>query len=134
MLVNRYITVIVIYMGCHMFMSFFVVLSLCLLCSQVVEAARVREIWTLAWDPYLQQAQIAYFLLEIDRDALVYQTLQISKTNTTVSDVFIPSGLSGVFTAVLRACDSNNACSANSNRVVFDRASPEAPVWLKYNK
>ena len=73
------------------------------------------KIWTLAWDPYLQQAQIAYFFGLMD--ALVYQTLQISKTNTTVSDVFIPSGLSGVFTAVLRACDSNNACSANSNQL-----------------
>lgn len=134
MLVNRYITAMVIYMGRHMFMRLFVVLSFCLLCSQVVEAARGRESWTLAWDAYSQQAQVAYFILEIDRDSSVYQTLQISKTNTTVSGVFIPSGLSGVFTAVLRACDSTNACSANSNRVVFDRASPEAPVWLKYNK
>lgn len=111
-----------------------VVVGFCLVCSQVAEAARVRESWTLAWDPYSQQAQVAYFILEIDRDSSVYQTLQIGKTNTTISDVVIPSSLSGVFTAVLRACDSKNACSANSNRVVFDRASPEAPVWLKYNK
>lgn len=111
-----------------------VVVGFCLVCSQVAEAARVREVWALAWDPYLQQAQVAYFILEVDRDSSVYQILQISKTNTTISGVVIPSSLSGVFTAVLRACDSNNACSANSNRVVFDRASPEAPVWLKYNK
>ena len=112
----------------------FVVVGFCLVCSQVAGAARVREVWELAWDPYVQQAQIAYFILEINRDSSVYQTLQISKTNTTVSGVVIPSNLSGVFTAVLRACDSKNACSANSNRVVFDRASPEAPVWLKYNE
>lgn len=115
-------------------MRFFMLCGLCLVAGHV-SAAQPRESWSLAWDAHPQASKISYYLLQIDQGSSVYKTQQIvGGGSTVVSGVTIPASLPGVFTAVVRACDSNNACSTNSNRVTFDRTSPEAPVWLKYTQ
>ena len=61
MLVAGYITVIVIYIGCHMFMDFLWCLVFVCCVVKLLGFCTGWKIWTLAWDPYLQQAQITYF-------------------------------------------------------------------------
>ena len=55
MLVNRYITVIVIYMGCHVYEILWFSFVCCVV--KLLRLHGLGEIWTLAWDPILQQAQ-----------------------------------------------------------------------------
>ena len=100
---------------------------------QSSHAEQLRTVWGFSWDTYSKPETAAYFILQVDRDSEVLATYKIDGgTSTEVSNVIVPSDVTGTITAVVRACDSAGKCSANSNRVVLDRTAPDAPGFIQH--
>lgn len=112
------------------------ILVVMLLCVPLLSySGKVRESWKLAWDPHPQSAEVDHFILYVSKDSALYKTVRIvGGTKTTVDNVIIPTTETGTFTAVLRACRANEECSADSNRVTFDRTAPNAPATIRHLK
>ena len=97
---------------------------LCLLPS-LAWGAQPRERWSFEWDAHPQAAQVSYFVLQIDVHSQRWLYRIPSGTATTVRDIPIDPTLAGDGSAVLRACTAADICSADSNRVVIDRTTPQ---------
>lgn len=113
------------------------------LSSSVATAAKIRESWAFAWDwtkgvdtPTITYLDADYFELDVIVNGVTNQTVRVNGgTSRTVRDVIVSESVTGVVTAVVRACNTNAAkCSDNSNAVVLDRTPPEPPQFPGYNQ
>ena len=108
----------------------------------IAEAAKVRESWAFAWDwtkgvdtPTQTYLDADYFELEIMVDGVRSEVVRVNGGSLReVHNVVVSKNITGVVTAVARACNTNAAkCSDNSNTVVLDRTPPEPPQFPGYN-
>ena len=110
-----------------------VFLIIALFIFQSSHAVQLKTTWGFSWDAYPTPEAISYFILQIDSDSEILATYKIDGgTSTKISNVIVPSDVTGTITAVIRACNLAGMCSANSNRVTLDRTAPDAPGFIQH--